>query len=169
MKTSFAAITFLFLAVQAQNNPMPASDTASPARQAPVYSSNVVAGQMPQMPSSLTQLLLDRLASYFDMSHLSSIGTTTPLMVTQVFDPTINKFTHLSMNVVQSGDVWYLPVCTINSITAAGASAAPSAPESCQYGIQLIPVPRDAGRMMLRVMRTMFRAIIAAAREPTHL
>ncbi|KAJ2014816.1 hypothetical protein GGI03_005079 [Coemansia sp. RSA 2337] len=97
MKTSFAAITFLFLAVQAQNNPMPASDTASPARQAPVYSFNVVTGQMPQMPqmpSSLTQSLLARLASYFDVSHLSSVDTTTPLIVTQVFDPTMNKFTH---------------------------------------------------------------------------
>ncbi|KAJ2622683.1 hypothetical protein GGF44_005370 [Coemansia sp. RSA 1694] len=87
-------------------------------------------------------------------------------MVTQVFDLTMNKLTHLSMNVVQSGDVWYLPVCTVDSITTAG-SAAPPAPESCQYGIQLAPVPQNAMRMMLRVMRTAFRAIRAAAMEPT--
>ncbi|KAJ2332365.1 hypothetical protein GGI00_002819, partial [Coemansia sp. RSA 2681] len=59
---------------------------------APTYASNVVAEQMPQMPQvaqmpgSLTQLLLSRLISYFDMSRISSIDTTTPVMITQVFD-----------------------------------------------------------------------------------
>ncbi|KAJ2323351.1 hypothetical protein GGI00_005649 [Coemansia sp. RSA 2681] len=101
------------------------------------------------------------------MSRISSVDTTTPVMVTQMFDPAMNKFTHLSMNVVQSGDVWYLPVCTIDSITAAGSAAAPPVPESCQYGIQLAPVPQNAMRMMLRVVRTAFRAIRAAAMEPT--
>ncbi|KAJ2056236.1 hypothetical protein GGI17_006302 [Coemansia sp. S146] len=172
MKTSFAAVTCLAVAVLAQTNPMPASDaTTSPAPK--VADTPVVTGQMPQMPqvsqmpSSLTQTLLARLISYFDVSRLSSVDTMTPVMVTQVFDPTMNKFTHLAMNVVQSGDVWYLPVCTVDSITAAGASAAPPAPESCQYGIQLAPVPQNAMRVMLRVMRTMFRAINTAAMEPT--
>ncbi|KAJ2871769.1 hypothetical protein GGH93_004557 [Coemansia aciculifera] len=177
MKTSFAAVTCLAVAALAQTNLMPASDnTVSPAPKVadtPVV--NVVTGQMPQMPqvpqlpSSLTQSLLARLVLYFNMSRFSSVDTTTPVMVTHVFDPTMNKLTHLSINVVQSGDVWYLPVCTVDSITAAaGASAAtPSAPESCQYGIQLAPVPQNAMRMMLRVMRTMFRAINAAAMEPT--
>ncbi|KAJ2754573.1 hypothetical protein GGI19_002308 [Coemansia pectinata] len=176
MKTSFAAISCLVVAVLAQTNPMPASDTTtSPApKVADTPIANVVTGQMPQipqvaqMPSSQTQSLLARLISYFDVSRLSSIDTTTPVMVTEVFDPMMNKFTHLAMNVVQSGDVWYLPVCTVDSITAAaGASATPPAPESCQYGIQLAPVPQNAMRMLLRVMRTMFRAINAAAMEPT--
>ncbi|KAJ2256856.1 hypothetical protein GGI13_001067 [Coemansia sp. RSA 455] len=203
MKILFTAISCIAVAVLAQTNPMPVADT-------PV--ANVATGQLPQMPqvsqmpSSLTQSLLSRLISYFDMSRVSSVDATTPVMITQVFDPTMNKFTHLSMNVVQSGDVWYLPVCAIDSITgaetstagtsdagaasagtavagtsdagtaAAGASAAvplagasvvPSAPMSCQYGIQLTPVPQNAMRMMLRVMRTMFRAINAAAMEPT--
>ncbi|KAJ2880371.1 hypothetical protein H4R27_004758 [Coemansia aciculifera] len=183
MKISFAAISCLAVTVLAQTNPMPASD--SPTSPAPKVADtpvvNVVTGQMPQMPqvaqmpSSLTQSLLARLVSYFDMSRLSSVDTMTPVITAEVFDPTMNKFTHLSMNVVQSGDVWYLPVCTVDSITAAtgasaavGASAAtPPAPESCQYGIQLTPVPQNAMRMMLRVMRTMFRAINAAAMEPT--
>ncbi|KAJ1925379.1 hypothetical protein GGI09_003948 [Coemansia sp. S100] len=208
MKTSFATISCLAVAVLAQTNPMPASDTTSPApKVADTPVANVATGQMPQMPqvaqmpSSLTQSLLSRLISYFDMSRVSSVDTTTPVMITQVFDPTMNKFTHLSMNVVQSGDVWYLPVCTVDSITGvgtsvagtsdagtaaagvpeagaavtgasaavppAGASAAPSLPMSCQYGIQLTPVPQNAMRMMLRVMRTKFRAINAAAMEPT--
>ncbi|KAJ2064570.1 hypothetical protein GGI17_000897 [Coemansia sp. S146] len=178
MKISFAAISCLAVAVLAQTNPMPASDTTSPAPK--VADTPVVTGQMPQMPqvaqmpqvsqmpSSLTQSLLARLISYFDMSRLSSVDTTTPVMIAKVFDPTMNKFTHLAMNVVQSGDVWYLPVCTVDSITAAaGASASPPAPESCQYGIQLAPMPQNAMRMTLRVMRTMFRAINTAAMEPT--
>ncbi|KAJ2757420.1 hypothetical protein GGI19_000021 [Coemansia pectinata] len=174
MKISFATISCLTTAVLAQSDSMPVVSIVSPARQAPVHVSNVVTGQMPripqvaQMPSSLTQSLLARLVSYFDISHLSRVDTTTPVMVTQVFDPMMNKFTHLSINVIQSGDVWYLPVCTVNSITAVEASAAtPPAPESCQYGIQLDPVPHNAMRMMLRVMRTMFRAINTAAMEPT--
>ncbi|KAJ1915915.1 hypothetical protein GGI09_001499 [Coemansia sp. S100] len=216
MKISFAAISCLAAAVLAQTNPMPAGDTTSPApKVADTPVANVVTGQLPQMPqvtqmpSSLTQSLLSRLITYFDMSRVSSVDTTTPVMITEVFDPTMNKFTHLSMNVVQSGDVWYLPVCAIDSIIGAGtsvagtsdagtsaagapeastaaagasaavppagasvappagASAAPSAPMSCQYGIQLTPMPQNAMRMMLRVMRTMFRAINAAAMEPT--
>ncbi|KAJ2024059.1 hypothetical protein IW146_005292 [Coemansia sp. RSA 922] len=202
MKVSFAALSCLAVTVLAQTNPMPAGDTTSPApKVADTPVANVVTGQLPQipqvaqMPSSLTQSLLSRLISYFDMSRVSSVDATTPVMITQVFDSTMNKFTHLSMNVVQSGDVWYLPVCTVDSITGtgvsvagtaaagapeagtavtgasvappAGASAAPSLPMSCQYGIQLAPVPQNAMRMMLRVMRTMFRAINAAAMEPT--
>ncbi|KAJ2060203.1 hypothetical protein GGI17_003901 [Coemansia sp. S146] len=174
MKTSFAAISYLAVAVLAQSDSTPVVGIVSPARQAPVHVSNIVTGQMPQipqvsqLPSSLTQSLLTRLVSYFDMSHLPGVDTTTPVMVTQVFDPTMNKFTHLSMNIVQSGNVWYLPVCTVDSITAAaGASVMLSVPESCQYGIQLAPVPQNAMKMMMRVMRTMFRAINAAAMEPT--
>ncbi|KAJ2052036.1 hypothetical protein GGH13_008541 [Coemansia sp. S155-1] len=184
MKISFAAISCLAVAVLAQTDPEPTGDMTSPAPNVPDTSrpapkvadtpvANVVTGQLPQMPqvaqmpSSLTQSLLSRLISYFDISRASSVDTATPVMTAQVFDPTMNKFTHLSINVVQSGDVWYLPVCTVDSITAAGASAAPPAPESCQYGIQLAPVPQNAMRMMLRVMRTMFRAINAAAMEPT--
>ncbi|KAJ2014184.1 hypothetical protein GGI03_002369 [Coemansia sp. RSA 2337] len=183
MKISFAAISCLAIAVLAQTDPEPTGDTTSPAPNVPGATSlapkvadtpvaNVVTGQLPQMPqvaqmpSSLTQSLLSRLISYFDISRVSSVDTATPVMTAQVFDPTMNKFTHLSMNVVQSGAVWYLPVCTVDSITAAGASAAPPAPESCQYGIQLTPVPQNAMKMMLRVMRTMFRAINAAAMEP---
>ncbi|KAJ2750886.1 hypothetical protein GGI19_004841 [Coemansia pectinata] len=134
--TSFATVTCLAVAVLAQTNPMPASDTTtSPAPKVadtPVV--NVATGQMPQIPQ-VTQM----------PSSLTAISGSPGL----------------------SGDVWYLPVCTVDSITAAGASATPPAPESCQYGIQLAPVPQNAMRMMLRVMRTMFRAINAAAMEPT--
>ncbi|KAJ2811110.1 hypothetical protein H4S07_002268 [Coemansia furcata] len=152
MKTSFAAIACLAVAVLAQTNPIPAA--------------NVVIGQTPEMPSSMTQSLLTRLGSYFDMSHISSVDTNTPVMIAEVFDPTISKVTHLSMNVVQSGNVWYIPVCSIDSIATAGSSVAPSSPEGCQYGVQLAPVPQNAMKMKMKVVRTLVRAIEAAAREP---
>ncbi|KAJ2248406.1 hypothetical protein GGI13_004672, partial [Coemansia sp. RSA 455] len=70
MKTSFATISCLAIVVLAQTNPMPASDTTSPApKVADTPVTNVVTGQMPQMPqvaqmpSSLTQSLLSRLIS----------------------------------------------------------------------------------------------------------
>ncbi|KAJ2830956.1 hypothetical protein FBU31_002379 [Coemansia sp. 'formosensis'] len=161
MRTSLAAITCLVVAVLAQTNPMPVSDAAA----YPV--ADVSIGKTPQMPSSLTRSLLSRLGPYFDMSHVSSVDTATPVIVTRVFDPTMDKFTHLSMNVVQSGDVWYLPVCSIDSITAGGSAVAPTSPESCQFAIQLAPVPENAMKMIMKVIRAKFGAIEAAAREPT--
>ncbi|KAJ2817785.1 hypothetical protein GGI24_005298, partial [Coemansia furcata] len=82
MKTSFAAISCLVVAVLAQTNPVPAGDATSPAPEvANTPIPNVVIGQNPQvaqMPHSMTQSLLARLGSYFDMSHLSSVDTATP-------------------------------------------------------------------------------------------
>ncbi|KAJ2892860.1 hypothetical protein IWW38_003059 [Coemansia aciculifera] len=72
------------------------------------------------------------------------------------------------MNVVQSGDVWHLSVCTTDSITASGSTAVPPAPESRQLGIQLTPVPQNT-KIMMGVMRTMFRAIQAAAMKSMNM
>ncbi|KAJ2825717.1 hypothetical protein GGI24_003087 [Coemansia furcata] len=151
MKSFFAAISCLVVTVLAQTNPIPVSDAAA----SPI--SNVDIGQVPQMTSSLTQSLLARLGSYFDMSHVSSVDTATPVIVTHVFDLTMDKFTHLSMN--------YLPVCAIDSITAGGSAVAPPSPESCQFAIQLAPVPQNAMKMIMKVIRAKLRAIEAAARE----
>ncbi|KAJ2025485.1 hypothetical protein GGI10_004713 [Coemansia sp. RSA 2530] len=165
MKTSIAAISCLAVAVLAQTMPTGDDtdiDITPDAEATPV---GIATGQA---PGSLAHSLLARLASHFDMSHQLNTDTTTPVITAEVFDPTINKITHLSMNVVQSGDVWYLPVCTVDSITAAGSAvASPPSTESCQYGIHLTPVPQNAMRMGMRVWRTLFRAIEAAAREPT--
>ncbi|KAJ2813577.1 hypothetical protein H4S07_000571, partial [Coemansia furcata] len=67
----------------------------------------------------------------------------------------------------QSGDVWYLPVCTIDSITTGGSAVTSPSPESCQFAIQLAPVPQNAMKMVMKVIRTKLRAIEAAARETT--
>ncbi|KAJ2894915.1 hypothetical protein GGI21_005222 [Coemansia aciculifera] len=154
MKTYFVSVALFAVATLAQTSPMPAAPNVAATE------------QMPPMHSSLTQSLLSRLISYFDISHLSNVDTTTPVIVTHVFDPTMNKFTDMAVNVVQSGDVWYVPVCTIDSIAAAGSAAAP-APESCQFGVQLAPVPQNAMKMQLNVVRTVFRAIKAASMEPS--
>ncbi|KAJ2486489.1 hypothetical protein IWW37_005599 [Coemansia sp. RSA 2050] len=168
MKTSIAAISCLAVAVLAQTMPTGDDTDIEIAPDAEAIPVGIATGQAPRMPGSLTHSLLARLASYFDMSRQLNADTTTPVLTAEVFDPTINKVTHLSMNIVQSGNIWYLPVCTVDSITTAGSAvAAPPTTESCQYGIQLTPVPQNAMRMLMRVWRTMFRAIEAAAREPT--
>ncbi|KAJ2489751.1 hypothetical protein IWW37_003736 [Coemansia sp. RSA 2050] len=167
MKIVFTAIFCFAVTTLAQGVSTPVGSVVVPARQAPVYAPSVVAGQTPRAFSESTRPMLARLASYFDMSRMSNVDTTTPVLTTMAFDPTTNKITHLSMSVVQSGDMWYLPVCTVDSITAAGSAAAPPVTENCQYGIQMTPMPQNAMRMAMRVWRTLLRAIEAAAREPT--
>ncbi|KAJ2744728.1 hypothetical protein GGI20_002743 [Coemansia sp. BCRC 34301] len=166
MNISFIPLACFATAALAQINPV----SIGLARQAPTY---LVAGQAPRIPQAVpppstpTQSLLSRLASYFDISRLSGVDTTMPVMVTHALDPKTSKLTSQSMNVVQSGNVLYIPVCTLDSITAAGSAAAPSAPESCKYGIKLAPVPQNAMRTKLQIAHAMVGAIQAAAMEPT--
>ncbi|KAJ1936114.1 hypothetical protein FBU59_005162, partial [Linderina macrospora] len=114
-----------------------------------------------RMPSALA-----RLASFFDFSHISSESTFTPVIVTHVYDPAMRKFTHLSYNVVQNGDAYYVPVCSVDSIVQAGSSAIPAS-DSCQYGIQLAPVPRNAASLVLRAMRMALRLLARASSPPS--
>ncbi|KAJ1943552.1 hypothetical protein FBU59_002876 [Linderina macrospora] len=104
------------------------------------------------------QSAVARLASFFDFSHVTNKDTYTPVVVEHVFDPATRKFTHLSYNVVQNGDAYYVPVCSVDSIVQAGSSAVLTS-DSCLYGIQLTPVPRNAARLMFRAMRTVFRLV----------
>ncbi|KAJ2774212.1 hypothetical protein GGI18_004605 [Coemansia linderi] len=175
MRTSIIAISCLAVAALGQTHIAPVGyatistpeGEATPTVEAPTGQAPSMP-QVAQVPGSLTRSLLARLASYFDMSRQLNIDTSTPVMTVEVFDPTINRITHLSMNIVHTGDVWYLPVCSVDSIAAAGSAvASPPSTESCQYGIQLTPMPQNAMRFMMRVKRTLFRAIEAAAREPT--
>ncbi|KAI7833236.1 hypothetical protein BX661DRAFT_177977 [Kickxella alabastrina] len=110
---------------------------------------------------------LSRMASFFDMSHVSNVETTSPVMVTHVFDPATNKFTHLALNVVQtSNGAYYLPVCTVDSITTAGPDQV-AATDGCQYGVQMSSVPANVVRTKLGVVRHLFQAIRSAASHPT--
>ncbi|KAJ1941052.1 hypothetical protein FBU59_003618 [Linderina macrospora] len=119
-------------------------------------------GTQPNIPISNVEAAepkpsaLDRLASYFGFSHISSEDTFTLGVIQKVFGPATRKFTHLLYSVVQNGDAYYVPVCSVDSIVQAGLSVIPAS-ASCQYGIQLTPVPRNAARLMFRVMHAVFR------------
>ncbi|KAJ2698898.1 hypothetical protein FB645_005495 [Coemansia sp. IMI 203386] len=111
---------------------------------------------------------LDRLASMYDMSHVSTMTTGTPVMVADVYDPALNKFTPLSLNVVQAANgVYYMPVCTVDSLTSATSpdqAVAQNAPsDACQFGIQLSPVPSNAAQAVMNVVSHAFDAVRSAA------
>ncbi|KAI7834384.1 hypothetical protein BX661DRAFT_196108 [Kickxella alabastrina] len=109
---------------------------------------------------------LARMVSFLDMSRISNVETTSPVMLTTVFDPAINKFTHLTLNVMQtSNGAYYLPVCAVDSITAAGPDQVAST-DSCQFGIQMSSVPANVVRTKLGAVQSLFRAIRSAASHP---
>ncbi|KAJ2657950.1 hypothetical protein IWW48_004280 [Coemansia sp. RSA 1200] len=77
-----------------------------------------------RMPS-MVQALLGRIASYFDFSQVTSDLASTPTMLEMVYDPATRKFTYLAASVMQSGDVYYVPVCPVEGMaspTAAGTA-----------------------------------------------
>ncbi|KAJ2855899.1 hypothetical protein GGI22_003978 [Coemansia erecta] len=103
----------------------------------------------------MIQPLVNRVVSFFDMSHVSHTPTDTPVMLHHVYDPATGKFTHLTMDVMQSGGMYYVPVCSISSFT----SDITAASENCPYAIQLNPVPIDVAQTFLRLIHTAFRII----------
>ncbi|KAJ2558246.1 hypothetical protein EV175_000882 [Coemansia sp. RSA 1933] len=110
-----------------------------------------IGGGMP----SMIQPLVNRFVSFFDLSHVSTTPTDTPVMLHHVYDPATGKFTYLSMDVMQSGGAYYVPVCSISSFTSGVATAA----DNCPYAIQLNPVPIDVAQRFLRLMHTVFNII----------
>ncbi|KAJ2470593.1 hypothetical protein EV174_006088, partial [Coemansia sp. RSA 2320] len=144
---AFAPVACFAAGVLSQGMPMPAGNIAP----------TIAAGSR-----TSTLSLLAHLASYFDMSHVSGAATSTPVSVVHVFDPASSKFTHLSMNVAKSGDAYYFPVCAVDSIVTAGSSAV-AMPESCHFGIQLMPVPTNAMNTHMQVVHTLLRAIKSAS------
>ncbi|KAJ1718171.1 hypothetical protein LPJ61_006783, partial [Coemansia biformis] len=63
-----------------------------------------------QISNDRTVSLLARLASYFDLSHVSSSITTTPVLVAHVFDPSSGKTALLASSVMRAGEGYYIPV-----------------------------------------------------------
>ncbi|KAJ2804732.1 hypothetical protein H4R20_002385 [Coemansia guatemalensis] len=117
------------------------------------------------MGSDRTALLLARLASYFDLSHVSSEIASMPVMTSKVYDPATGKLVMLSASVMQSGGAYYVPVCSVDAIASAGKMPVAAAqPGACSYGIQLTPVPSNAAVALYRVIRTSFKAIMSASR-----
>ncbi|KAJ1662939.1 hypothetical protein IW140_005461 [Coemansia sp. RSA 1813] len=115
-------------------------------------------GQMPNM----VQSLLSRLVSFFDLSHVASTTTDTPVTFDMVYDPSMGKFTHMTSNVMQSGDTYYVPVCSIDSITGTGTGTASA--QGCDYGVRLNPVPLNVARAQLNIIHTLFAVLRNIAR-----
>ncbi|KAJ2654354.1 hypothetical protein IW148_006381, partial [Coemansia sp. RSA 1199] len=62
--------------------------------------------------------LISRLMSYFDFTRMDVNVASDPVMMATVYDPSTNKFTALSAHVIQSGDAYYVPACSTDSIVA---------------------------------------------------
>ncbi|KAJ1786160.1 hypothetical protein LPJ67_003685, partial [Coemansia sp. RSA 1938] len=82
---------------------------------------------MPQTSMPSTQVgtndpmsLISRLMSYFDFTRMDVNVASAPVIMATIYDPITNKFTALSAHMMQSGDAYYVPVCSTDSIIAAG-------------------------------------------------
>ncbi|PIA17904.1 hypothetical protein COEREDRAFT_7089 [Coemansia reversa NRRL 1564] len=175
MKLAITSVVFATAIAFAQDyvSMPPAVEVSSPAAEvSPTIEAQVSPGM--EMPTALptipmggdrTASLLARLASYFDLTHVSSDIASMPVVMSKVYDPATGKFVMLSAGVMQSGGAYYVPVCTVNAITSAGMSpVAAVQPDACSYGIQLTPVPSNAAVALYRVIRTRFKAIMSASR-----
>ncbi|KAJ2083281.1 hypothetical protein H4R24_000928 [Coemansia sp. RSA 988] len=175
MKLAITSIVFVAAVALAQDNVSmpPAAEASSPAAEvSPTIEGQVSPGM--EMPTALpaipmggdrTASLLARLASFFDMSHVSSDVASMPVVMSKVYDPATGKFVMLSAGVMQSGSAYYVPVCTVDAIASAGTSpVAAVQPDACSFGVQLTPVPSNAAVALYRVIRTSFKAIMSAAR-----
>ncbi|KAJ2499831.1 hypothetical protein GGH96_003174 [Coemansia sp. RSA 1972] len=109
--------------------------------------------------------LLTRLVSFFDLSHIASTVTTTPVTITHVYDPSTSKFTHLSASVVTSGDSYYVPVCPASDIVKAGSIPAVAQSDACVFGIQLTPMPSNAAASVFRVLRTKIKLFMSLVKQ----
>ncbi|KAJ2709651.1 hypothetical protein H4R19_004141 [Coemansia spiralis] len=161
MKLALAS-TVLFAAALAQDtgSPMPgqeASPTAAPAGMpAPTAMPSIEV-----IEPSVTESLLARLASFFDLSRVSSDVTSMPVFMAKVYDPVSGKFSVLASSVSRVGDAYLVPVCPVDQIAAAGLAPAMAQGATCNYGLQLTPLPSNSATAAYRVMRTLFKAILS--------
>ncbi|KAJ2839573.1 hypothetical protein J3B01_000550 [Coemansia erecta] len=126
---------------------------------------------MPQISMPSTQVgtnvpmsLVSRLMSYFDFTRMDVNVASAPVIMATIYDPTTNKFTALSAHVMQSGDAYYVPVCSTDSIIAAGEVPVMTQGATCSYGIQLTPMPSNAASTLYSLLRTKLRLILSLAR-----
>ncbi|KAJ2383519.1 hypothetical protein GGI05_005290, partial [Coemansia sp. RSA 2603] len=120
------------------------------------------AGQTAYYPSispvSNVDTHLARLMSSYDLSHVSSVDTTTPVLTSDVFDPSTGKFMPMSMPVMQtSSGGYYMPVCSVDTLNSG------TAPENCQFGVPMMQLPANAARTYASVGGHLVQAIRSAA------
>ncbi|KAJ2830144.1 hypothetical protein IWW50_000448 [Coemansia erecta] len=154
MKLAVLPLVFAAAVVGQGENPAPAAMPTPIAQAMPTPASPRMHMGEPDVTS-----LLARLVSYFDLTHIASTVTTSPATITKVFDPTTGKFTIMSASVVQSGDSYYVPVCPVSAITAAGATPATAQSDACTFGVQLTPMPSNAASTLFRVLHTKVKLI----------
>ncbi|KAJ1778168.1 hypothetical protein LPJ62_006442 [Coemansia sp. RSA 2167] len=119
----------------------------------------------PMTSGSDVASLLTRLMSFFDLSHIASTVTTTPAIITPVYDPSTSKFTHLSASVVTSGDSYYVPVCPVSDIVKAESVPVVAQSDACAFGIQLTPMPSNAAASVFRVLRTKIKLFMSLVKQ----
>ncbi|KAJ1858795.1 hypothetical protein IW147_003035 [Coemansia sp. RSA 720] len=172
----FAIVSLVFAAVAlAQgelSTPPAAESTVAPAESTGEQPAGTpMETPMPQISMPSTQVgmndpmsLISRLMSYFDFTRMDVNVASDPVMMATVYDPSTNKFTALSAHVMQSGDAYYVPVCSTDSIIAAGSVPVMTQGATCSYGIQLTPMPSNAASTLYSLLRTKLRLILSLAK-----
>ncbi|KAJ2660420.1 hypothetical protein IW148_003785 [Coemansia sp. RSA 1199] len=172
----FAIVSLVFAAVAlAQgelSTPPAAESTVAPAETTGEEPAGTpMETPMPQISMPSTQVgmndpmsLISRLMSYFDFTRMDVNVASDPVMMATVYDPSTNKFTALSAHVMQSGDAYYVPVCSTDSIIAAGSVPVMTQGATCSYGIQLTPMPSNAASTLYSLLRTKLRLILSLAK-----
>ncbi|KAJ1952814.1 hypothetical protein EC988_003350 [Linderina pennispora] len=92
------------------------------------------------------------LAPYVDLSRLTRATPDHPVMTAGIYNPETQKFMPMSADVMQSGGIYYIPVCTAESVTG-GVGVQDSA--SCQYAVVMSPMPEEVAMVRFRMMRAM--------------
>ncbi|KAJ2847948.1 hypothetical protein IWW36_003583 [Coemansia brasiliensis] len=125
-----------------------------------------VTASRPMIPAGAPDItsMLMQLANKFDFTNVATSVTSAPAIMAIVFDPTSNKFTFLSSTVSQSGGSYYVPVCPVDSITAAGSSSIAAQSDVCNYGIQLTSMPSNAASSLLQMLRTKIKLLLSLAK-----
>ncbi|KAJ2653559.1 hypothetical protein IWW40_000253 [Coemansia sp. RSA 1250] len=128
--------------------------------------STPVAGARPMQPAGAPDItsMLMQLANKFDFTNVATSETSAPAIMAVVFDPASNKFTFLSSSVAQSGGAYYVPVCPVDSIAAAGSSSLTTSSDVCSYGIQLTSMPSNAASSFLQMLRTKIKLLLSLAK-----
>ncbi|KAJ2659583.1 hypothetical protein IWW48_003422 [Coemansia sp. RSA 1200] len=108
---------------------------------------------------AMVQSLLQRLASFFDLTNISSTSADTPVGVEIIYNPMARRFSHMTTTVIQSGNGYYVPACAAEDVARGAVN-----PQDCTYGMVLGSVPMNAAQTNMHVLHTLFAIIRRLAR-----
>ncbi|KAJ1927211.1 hypothetical protein FBU59_007241 [Linderina macrospora] len=96
------------------------------------------------------------LGRYIDLSRLTPTPADHLTLMTGVFDPTTKKLLPMSVGVTKSGDTYYIPVCSMESVTGiAGSGTRMQEAEGCQHAIPMNMLPEEVAMVKYRLMRAL--------------